>query len=405
MKLPAAAWREREGLGDLLDALGAREGLTRVVGGAVRDTLLGLDVADIDCATALPPEEVRDRVTAAGFKAVPTGIAHGTITAVIPGGPIEVTTLRRDVSTDGRRATIAFTDDWREDAARRDFTINALSADPVTGQIHDYFDGVTDLEAGRVRFIGDPLTRIAEDHLRILRFFRFHARFGRGAPDPEGLAACAARANDLMALSRERIADELLKLLAVADPTPTVALMLAHGIFEPVLPEIDAVGVTLLERLVRREQALGLAPNALRRLSALLPADSGRAGDIAMRLKLSNAARRRLELAAARAAADGARPDAIAYRLGGDVTIDQLLIGIEDDPAAVAAVAALKGWTRPKFPIGGGDLIALGLRAGPVVAATLQAIERQWIEEGFPGADRVRAIADEKVAQALRSSR
>jgi poly(A) polymerase len=256
-----------------------------------------------------------------------------------------------------------------------------------------------------VRFIGDPLTRIAEDHLRILRFFRFHARFGRGAPDAAGLAACAARANDLMALSRERIADELLKLLAVADPGPTVALMLAYGILLPVLPEIEAAGLALLERLVRREQALGLAPDPLRRLSALLPASGERAADVAMRLKLSNAARRRLELAAGRAEADSARPDAEAYRVGAEVAVDRFLIGIEDDAAAVAAAEALKGWKRPKLPIGGGDLIALGLRAGPVVAATLQAIERQWIEEGFPDAERVRVIAGERVAQAILSSR
>jgi poly(A) polymerase len=403
MKLPASPWREREGLASLLDALGAREGLTRVVGGAVRDTLLGLEVADIDCATRLPPKDVRDRVIAAGFKAVPTGIAHGTITAVVPSGPIEVTTLRRDVSTDGRRATIAFTDDWREDAARRDFTINALSADPTSGEVFDYFEGIADLEAGRLRFIGDPLTRIAEDHLRILRFFRFHARFGKGEPDRQGLAACAARANDLMALSRERIADELLKLLAVADPTPTVALMIEHDILRPVLPEIE--DAALLGRLVRREQAKGVQPDPLRRLSALLPANGNQAAAVAMRLKLSNAARKRLELAATRNTENLSQPRASAYRVGPVVTLDRLLIGIEDDEAAIASVAALDGWTRPNFPMSGGDLIVMGLRAGPVVAATLQAIERQWIEEDFPDADRVRAISAQKVDQALRSSR
>lgn len=405
MKLPSLPWLERKGFAELLDALGAREGLTRVVGGAVRDAWLGLEVADIDCATMLPPKEVRDRVIAAGFKAVPTGIAHGTITAVAPGGPIEITTLRRDVSTDGRRATVAFTDDWRDDAARRDFAINGLSADPVSGEIYDYFEGLADLDAGHVRFIGDPLTRIAEDHLRILRFFRFHARFGRGAPDPDGLAACAARANDLMALSRERIADELLKLLGVPDPRPTVALMVEHGIIRPVLPEIDATGVARLERLLPREQALGIRPDPLRRLSALLPADSEQAAGVAMRLKLSNAARKRLELAAKREPEDAIPPQASAYRVGAAVAIDRLLIGVEDDKAATTAAATLDGWSRPNFPLGGGHLITLGLRAGPAVAATLQAIERQWIEEGFPGPERVRAIAEQKVAQALRSSK
>jgi poly(A) polymerase len=389
----------------LLEALGASDGLTRIVGGAVRDTLLGLEVADIDCATRLPPEDVLKRVHGAGFKAVPTGIAHGTITAVLPSGPIEVTTLRRDVSTDGRRATVAFTGDWREDAARRDFTINALSADPATGEIFDYFGGMADLEAGHLHFIGDPLTRIAEDHLRILRFFRFHARFGRGEPDPQGLEACAQRANDLMALSRERIADELLKLLAVPDPVPTVKLMVDRDILRPVLPEIDGKSVDSLETLVRREGLAGARPDPIRRLSALLPPDPESAAAIATRLKLSNAARKRIELAAGRSQQDAAHPQALAYRLGMEVALDRLLIGTAKDEAALGSAAVLDGWIRPKFPISGGDLIKLGLRAGPVVAATLQGIERQWIEEEFPGSDRVRAMAAEKVDQVLRSSR
>ncbi len=255
MILPAVAWRTRAPLIHLVAVLGAQEGLSRFVGGAVRDTLLHLPVADLDLATALPPDAVMERLKAAQIKAIPTGLAHGTITAVLPQGPVEVTTLRRDVATDGRHAVVAFTDDWRADAARRDFTINALSADPISGEIFDYFDGLADLEAGHVRFIGAPLERIAEDHLRILRFFRFHARFGKDAPDPEGLAACTARANDLMALSRERIAQELLKLLAVADPVPTVTVMVAHGIFKPVLPEIDRDGVARLARLVRRDRS------------------------------------------------------------------------------------------------------------------------------------------------------
>src|SRR4051794_34372758 len=224
----------------LLGALGTDAGETRYVGGCVRDTLLGLEVSDVDLATRLTPETVIDRLRKAGIKSVPTGLAHGTITAVIGGAPVEVTTLRRDVATDGRRATIAYTEDWREDAARRDFTINALLADPKTGEIFDFFGGQDDLAARRVRFIGEPLSRIAEDHLRILRFFRFHARFGAGAPDPAALEACAGRANDLMALSRERIADELLKLLGLADPAPTVKLMIARGTLKPVLPEIEA---------------------------------------------------------------------------------------------------------------------------------------------------------------------
>jgi poly(A) polymerase len=222
LRLDPAKWRRRQGMMKLLDALGAGEGETRYVGGAVRDDLLGLPVNDVDLATRLRPNEVVERLQAAGIKAVPTGIAHGTVTAVSDGHPYEVTTLRRDVETFGRHATVAFTGDWKEDAARRDFTINALMADPVSGEIFDYFGGLADLEQRLVRFIGDPFERIAEDHLRILRFFRFQARFGRGEPDSAALEACTARANDLMALSRERIDDELLMLLSVAKPVATV---------------------------------------------------------------------------------------------------------------------------------------------------------------------------------------
>src|SRR3954464_10563911 len=237
MILADAPWRSRPGMKRLLGALGAEAGETRYVGGCVRDTLLGLEVNDVDLATRLTPENVIARLGKAGIKAVPTGLAHGTITAVIGGAPVEVTTLRRDVATDGRRATIAYTGDWREDAARRDFTINALLADPRTGEIFDFFGGQEDLQVGLVRFIGEPLNRIAEDHLRILRFFRFHARFGAGQPDPAALDACAARADDLMALSRERIADELTKLLALPDPAGAVRLMIERDILKPVLPE------------------------------------------------------------------------------------------------------------------------------------------------------------------------
>jgi poly(A) polymerase len=394
--LPPASWREQPGLDTLLDALGAGDGTTRFVGGAVRDTLLGLAVKDVDCATRLAPEETMRRVKAAGFKAVPTGLAHGTVTAVLPSGPIEVTTLRRDVATDGRHATIAFTDDWKEDAARRDFTINALFADPASGAIHDYFGGTPDLADGLVRFIGDPLQRIAEDHLRIMRFFRFHARFGRGAPDQAALGACRQRANDLMALSRERIADELLKLLGVTDPGPTVALMRESGIFTPVIPEIDASGVDRLVALVAHEAATGTAPDPLRRLGALLPQDPKVAAGVAQRLKLSKLATRRIEQTATPSDAPG---PAIAYRFGADVARDLLLRRM----ASTAELAPLDGWQRPSLPVGGGTLIARGLSAGPVVAATLQAIERQWIDEGFPPPPRLDAIVDDALAQALRA--
>ena len=400
MILPDAPWQARAGLADLLAALDGAGGRTRYVGGAVRDTLMGRDVSDVDCATMLPPAEVRDRVTAAGFTAVPTGIAHGTITAVLPGGPIEITTLRRDVSTDGRRATVAFTDDWREDAARRDFSINALSADPRDGTVHDYFGGLADLAAGRVAFIGDPLRRIAEDHLRILRFFRFHARFGRGAPDADGLAACAARANDLMALSRERIADEMLKLLGGADPAPTLALMVDHDILRAVLPEITRAGVDRLARLIPREAAAGAAPSALRRLGALLPDDPAVVRAVAERLKMSRAAQARLSDAVAPPGARGDRLPQLAYRIGRDAALDWALVR-GDAPDS----ATLDGWERPRLAIGGGDLIALGVERGPAVAAALRSIEQDWVEAGFPDAEWQRhRAAREAQAQRLRSS-
>ncbi|QNA83455.1 CCA tRNA nucleotidyltransferase [Sphingomonas sp. So64.6b] len=399
MTLPPAAWREREGLARLCDVLGAAEGHVRFVGGAVRDTLLGIDVADIDLATPLAPEDVLDRLRAAGIRAVPTGLAHGTITAILPGGsPVEVTTLRRDVSTDGRHATVAFTDDWREDAARRDFTINALYADPLTGEIVDYFGGREDLAAQRVRFIGDPLQRIAEDHLRILRFFRFHARFGDEI-DHAGLEACATRANDLMALSRERIASELLKLLVAQHAVPVVELIVERGIFLPVLPEIGAQGVERLAVLAEREAAAGVTGDAIRRLSALLPRDPAAAEDVGARLKLSKIDRRRL-ISAAQSAGDEPA-EVIAYRLGQALAIDRLLLS----ERPVTETASLTDWTSPILRLTGGALVERGVRKGPDVARLLRSVEEQWIAEGFPDAARVAAIADDSVAQWLLATR
>jgi len=399
VKLPRAAWQRREGMRPLFAALGAKDGDTRYVGGCVRDTLLGLAVSDVDLATRLPPQEVMERLARARIKAVPTGLAHGTVTAVVGGKPVEVTTLRRDVATDGRRATIAYTDDWREDAARRDFTINALLADPETLEIFDYFGGEADLEARRVRFIGDPLTRIAEDHLRILRFFRFFARFGVGEPDPAALDACAARANDLMALSRERIADELTKLLALPDPVGAARLMVEREILKPVLPEIGSDGVDRLARLVRREEEAGVPAHPLRRLAALIPADPDLASAIAARLRLSNRSAKRLTAASNRDSGGPKAPQVLAYAIGAEEAVDRILLG----EGEAGATAALAGWQRPRLRIGGGDIIAMGLAPGPVVARTLQAIEREWAEAGFPPEGPAqRAIARRHVDHALR---
>jgi poly(A) polymerase len=406
MKLPEAPWQKAEAMPRLLAALGGAEGETRFVGGCVRDTLLGLAVSDVDLATRLSPDEVIKRIRKAGLKPIPTGLAHGTVTALIGNkSAVEITTLRRDVATDGRRATIAYTDNWREDAARRDFTINALSAEPESLALHDYFGGLDDLAAHRVRFIGDPITRIAEDHLRILRFFRFHARFGRGAADPESLAACAARANDLMALSRERIADELLKLLCLPAPAPTIRLMLDNKILAPVLPEIGNDGADRLRRLPEREQAAAVPPDGVRRLAALLPPDPEIADSVARRLRLSNAARQRLVCIAGRGGAAPGDPAALAYRIGLACAIDRILLdeGVEAADAA-SAVHKLNGWQKPKLPVTGGMLIARGLEAGPIVARTMQAIEREWIDAGFPDGAELQAIVETSLAQALRES-
>lgn len=389
--LPPADWMQRPGLDRLAAALG--EGTARYVGGAVRDTLLGLPVADIDVATVHPPEEVVRRLQAAGIKAIPTGIAHGTITAVADGTVVEVTTLRHDVTTDGRHAEVAFTADWQADAARRDFTMNALYAEMSDHRLHDYFGGIADLHAGRVRFIGDPLRRIAEDHLRILRFFRFLARFG-DVPDAEALAACVARANDLMALSRERIADELLKLLMARDAVGVLRLMVDRGIWQPVLPEVDAASVDRLAALVAAEAAAGIAPDPIRRLSSLL--DAATAEGVTARLKLSNVQRKRVAVALGDVSDE---PLALGYRLGVEGGLDRLLLA--GDPAAAARLA---GWTRPTLPLSGGALVERGLARGPDVARALRQVEDRWIAEGFPDAARTAAIADEVVAQALRAT-
>ena len=393
LTLDAAKWRKKRGMKRLLAALGGSEGLTRYVGGSIRDDLLGLPVSDIDLATRIPPDEVMRRLEKARIKAVPTGIDHGTVTAVSDGHPFEITTLRRDVSTDGRRATVAFTDDWQEDAARRDFTINALSADPETGELFDYFGGLADLGQRHIRFIGDPLQRIAEDHLRILRFFRFHARFDAGEPDAAALQACTARANDLMGLSRERVADELLKLLAVADPSPTVAIMLSRGILKPVLPEISDDAGAGLERLIATENEAKIDPDPLRRLAALLPRDSAVAEHVAARLRLSNKARKRLACAAGQV--EGA-PAVLAYRLGVQCAVDRLLLaGLAGEAAETAS------WHSPRLPVSGGQLIKRGLAEGPLVATTLRRIEDAWVEAGFPQGEEFERI----VADALASAR
>lgn len=386
--LPQAEWSRRDGLKLLTAALGADH--IRWVGGAVRDTLLGVAVADIDCATTHLPGAVIDLCRAAGIRTVPTGIEHGTITAILPDGTVEVTTLRRDVETDGRRATIAFASDWRDDAARRDFTINALYTHPETLEITDYFGGIADLEARRVRFIGDARERIREDHLRILRYFRFQARFG-DALDPEAVEACRELASTLKGLSRERVAMELLGILALPDPVPTVELMNELGVLPVILPEARQTEIATLAALIRAEGAQDVAADAIRRLAALIPPVPAIAETVAARLRLSKQQRARLICDAARVPADADNPRALAYAEGVGCAIDRLLLSGAD-------IAPLRDWEVPQLPLKGGQIVARGVGAGPEVARVLRAVENRWIAEGFPDVTRVGALLDEVLA-------
>ena len=396
--LPDAEWRTAPGLRRIVAALRADGGAVKVVGGAVRDTLLGHGVTDIDLATPLLPDEVTRRLEAADIKVIPTGIAHGTVTAIASGHHHEITTLRRDVETDGRRATIAFADDWREDAARRDFTINALYADPDSGAVDDYFGGLADLEAGCVRFIGDAATRIAEDHLRILRFYRFAARFGHGDLEPASHAAVIAARQSLKSLSRERVADELLKILSLPDPRGIVGQMAADGIFEVILPELAGDFAATLDRLLANEAAAGVDPAALRRFSALLPADPAVAEQVASRLRLST--RQRKHLAALSAHRGDLRPPRqLAHAIGVEGSRDAWLLN-GDAASAKSAVDTLADWTVPVLPMKGGDIIARGVTVGPEVARLLREIEVAWVAEDYPDAARVAALADQMIGRA-----
>lgn len=386
-RLPEAAWTRRADLAALIAALGP--GQARYVGGAVRDALLGHEADDVDVATPLPPPEVIARLEAAGLRAIPTGIAHGTVTAALDHGPVEITTLRRDIATDGRRAIVAFSDDWWEDAARRDFSINALYADPASRQLFDWFGGLADLAARRVRFIGDPRQRIGEDHLRILRYFRFQARFGAGEPDTAAESACAELAATLKGLSRERVGMEMLKLLALPDPARAVARMATLGVLTTILPEADAAP---LAALVTAERMAGVPPDAVRRLAALLPAEPGTADRVAARFRLSGTQRNRLTSAAGR---DGGHDDprALAYRIGHEEALDRLLL-------AGADPAPLANWRPQPFPLKGGEIVARGVSAGPEVARILRRVEERWIAEGFPARERVLAILSAELGDA-----
>lgn len=368
-----------------LEAAGG-EDCARFVGGCVRNALMGKAVDDVDIATTLRPEAVMAALEAAGLKFAPTGLEHGTVTAIAEGHPFEVTTLRRDVSTDGRNATVAFTTDWAEDARRRDFRFNALYADK-TGVVSDPVgEGIADARAGRVVFVGEAETRIREDYLRILRFFRFFAWYGQGAPDAAALAACAALKDGMARLSAERVSKELLKLLAAPDPGPAAALMGEAGVLGRVLPE----GADL----ARLRTVIALNGDPVVRLAALLPDDPDIARAVSGRLRLSNAQKDRLITALGpgpRLSADmddGAARRAL-YALGVEGFLDRLALAGLGEPR-LRELARV--WERPVLPIGGEDVAALGVAKGPKVGEALRAVEAWWIAADFPP-DRRAALA------------
>jgi poly(A) polymerase len=393
-------WFQDGALQRVLALLNADGGEGRVVGGAVRNSLLGLPVADIDIATTLLPEAVVERAAAAGVKAVPTGIAHGTVTLVVDGKPFEITTLRRDVETDGRRALVAFSDDWQADAERRDLTINALYAS-ADGEVFDMVGGLADLERRNIRFIGDAATRIAEDHLRILRFFRFFAYYGSGRPDADGLRACAAARSKIAMLSAERVWSEMKKLLAAKDPGRALLWMRQVGILTEVLPETEKWGIDAVPALVATEQALGWTPDPLLRLAAIVPPDAARLAKLAERLRLSKAEAAYLQdWANAPGIKDDvseAAFDRLLYRHDAPGIGARLKLALavargkaEGDFEEMARTARLSKllerttrWKRPVFPVNGADALAAGLSAGPRVGDILGKLEQQWLDSNF----------------------
>ncbi|TPI16749.1 CCA tRNA nucleotidyltransferase [Mesorhizobium sp. B4-1-3] len=395
-----ADWLAEKHLQKLLAALKQGGEEARVAGGAVRNALIGQPVADIDIAATTVPEETMRRAEAAGFKTVPTGIEHGTITVIAGGRPYEVTTLRADVETDGRRAKVIFGRDWKADAARRDFTINALYAE-ADGTIVDLVGGIADVEARRLRFIGDAEARIREDYLRILRFFRFFAWYGEGRPDAEGLKACARLKDGLAQLSAERVWSELKKLLSAADPSRALLWMRQAGVLSAVLPESEKWGIDTIHGLVKAGKDLGWAADPMLRLEAIVPPDAIRMKTLGERLRLSNDDADRLRHWALTVTPDAkATETELAKKLyygNREGYFDRIRLAlaaartraVEDNQAMMEAGGfsrllnfTLK-WQKPVFPIKGADLTALGASPGPKLGATLKNLEREWVESGF----------------------
>jgi poly(A) polymerase len=406
-----AAWLSEGAPARLLPVLDRDGEEARVVGGAVRNALLGVPPGDIDIATTAVPQEVTRRAEAAGFKAVPTGIAHGTVTVVVESRPFEVTTLREDVKTDGRHAEVAFGRDWRRDAERRDFTMNALFV-ARDGTIHDFVGGLADLAARRVRFIGDPGRRIAEDYLRILRFFRFHAAYGEGAPDAAGLQACIVARAGLATLSGERVRMEILKLMPAGHAVPTLAVMTEAGLLDAVLGGVP--NLASFANMTKLEAGLALAADPVRRLGALALWVVEDAERLRARLRLANAEHERLAAMAegwwriSPAGGEGAAR-ALLYELGEQCFTDRVLLAWSRsgagaaDPAWLALATLPARWSPPRFPLKAADFMARGVAKGRGLGLALRAAEAAWIAAGFPlDPARLAAIADQ-AAQPLQS--
>jgi poly(A) polymerase len=408
-----AAWLRSGPAARVLHLLSGDGAEARVVGGAVRNALLGISTGDIDIATTALPAEVIRRAKAAGIKSVPTGIEHGTVTLVVEAQPFEVTTLREDIETFGRKAKVAFGRDWKRDAERRDFTINGLSVD-AAGVIHDYVGGLEDIAARRVRFIGDPDRRIAEDYLRILRFFRIHAAYGAGEPDREGYLACIAGRDGLATLSAERMRMEILKLVIAEGAAGAVTAMADGGLLLSVFGGVAYTGP--FAAMISVERALGLDPNAIRRLGALAVAVTEDAKRLGARLRLANNETKALDSMGHRwwrlAGMDEATARRRLYRLGADRYRDRLLMawarsGEASDSSAWRQLATLpERWHAPKFPLKAADFIARGIAEGPALGHVLTLAEDAWLAADFPPeGPALRAIADQTVARFTRDHR
>ena len=406
MSTLAPVWLADRRLARVFDALGAPAVDVRVVGSAVRDALLKRDHADseIDIGTPETPDAVQHRLAAAKIRCLPTGLAHGTVMAIVDGRSFEITSLRRDTACDGRHADVAFTTDWHEDARRRDFTINAMSLTPA-GVLADDHGGANDAEAGRLRFVGDPTDRIREDYLRILRLFRFAAWYGREPIDAAILAACSTLKGGLRHLSAERVHDELAKLLAAPDPSTAVAAMAGCGVLAAVLPGARAVSV--LARLVDAERS-AVPGDWLVRLTVLI--EPVAAEQVAAVLKMSHAERSRLMALSAPLPLIAPLSDArtvrqALYDLGSNLVLDRVMIALATGPMTDVAtwlplIATVRAWTHRPLPVSGDDVLARGVAAGPAVGRLLTAMTAWWIDRAFtPSRDEALAWLSQLVTE------